>query len=443
MERKEMAVMAANKPEIHRLITKVNFSDSNRGRGQIKYLVKHYVGAAGGAEANCRYFYDTYRGASAHFFVGHNGEIWQCVEENDTAWHCGAKSYKHKECRNSNSIGVELCVKKDAKGRWYYTDETKKAAVTLFAYLMEKYGIGIDHVLRHFDVTGKTCGEPDVRSGNHIWAQFKKDISASIGGTAGSGGDASPLTRIEGEAQATALQMENYILSKNSSVPKSVRDMIPYFLSEGKAEGIRGDVAFAQSCLETGNFTFKDSAVTLNQNNFCGMGVTSNGMKGNSFDTPQLGIRAQIQHLKAYACSSGLNRACIDPRFQYVVRGCAPYVEHLGIQENPKKKGWAAGEGYGGKILRILNAIKKEDAGKPDSPGEKEKNDGFTPYTIVTTCDSLRIRAGAGENFNITGRIRETAGKKRLYTIVEERNGWGKLKSGIGWISLAYTKREG
>ena len=131
----------ASKPKINKMITKVNFSDSNRSAGQIKYLVKHFVGATGGAEANCRYFYDTYRGASAHFFVGHNGEIWQCVEENDTAWHCGAKTYKHKECRNSNSIGVELCVKKDANGQWYYTEETKKAAIQLFAYLMDKYGI--------------------------------------------------------------------------------------------------------------------------------------------------------------------------------------------------------------------------------------------------------------------------------------------------------------
>ena len=86
---------------------------------------------------------------------------------------------------------------------------------------------------------------------------------------------------------------------KNPDVAQSVIDMIPLYLSEGKAEGVRGDIAFAQSCLETGNFGFSGSAVTLDQNNFCGMGVTSNGMKGNSFDTPQLGIRAQVQHLKA------------------------------------------------------------------------------------------------------------------------------------------------
>lgn len=96
--------------------------------------------------------------------------------------------------------------------------------------------------------------------------------------------------------------------------------MIPYYISEGQAEGIRGDIAFAQSCLETGNFTFRDSAVTIGQNNFCGLGVIDNGMKGASFDTPQLGIRAQIQHLKAYANHEPLRNACIDPRFSLVSR---------------------------------------------------------------------------------------------------------------------------
>lgn len=164
-------------------------------------------------------------------------------------------------------------------------------------------------------------------------------------------------TAIMGTARATAAQMTAYLKSVNPGVSQSVLDMIPNYLSEGAAEGVRGDIAFAQSCLETGNFTFQGSAVTLEQNNFCGMGVTSRGMKGNSFATPQLGIRAQIQHLKAYADTGDLVQACIDTRFRYVERGCAPYVEWLGIQENPYGRGWASGAGYGAKILRILSAI--------------------------------------------------------------------------------------
>ena len=160
------------------------------------------------------------------------------------------------------------------------------------------------------------------------------------------------FTKIMGNAVATVEQMTEYIKAKNPDVAQSVVDMIPLYLSEGKAEGIRGDIAYAQSCLETGNFGFSGSAVTLDQNNFCGMGVTSNGMKGNSFDTPQLGIRAQIQHLKAYASTEDLKNECIDPRFKYVARGCAEYLEWLGQKENLDGRGWAAGAGYVQRLLQ-------------------------------------------------------------------------------------------
>ena len=101
--------------------------------------------------------------------------------------------------------------------------------------------------------------------------------------------------------------------------------------------------------------------------------MTANGMKGNSFDTPQLGIRAQVQHLKAYASTDALKNACIDPRFKYVTRGCAEYVEWLGQKENPDGKGWAAGAGYGEKILSILKGILGTAGGTPKpAPAETE-----------------------------------------------------------------------
>ena len=87
-------------------------------------------------------------------------------------------------------------------------------------------------------------------------------------------------TKIMGQAQASVEQMRAYIKKVNPKAPESVLAMIPLYITEGALEGVRGDVTFAQSCLETGNFTFKGSAVTLDQNNFCGMGVTSTGDKG-------------------------------------------------------------------------------------------------------------------------------------------------------------------
>lgn len=207
----------------------------------------------------------------------------------------------------------------------------------------------------------------------------------------GMGGSTAHLTPIEGRAAATDYQMEQYLLSVNPDVPQSVLDMIPLYISEGTVEGIRGDIAFAQSCLETGNFGFEGSTVTLEMNNFCGMGVTL-GRTGNSFDTPQHGIRAQIQHLKAYANDKELAGAVIDPRFDKVARGSAQYVEWLGIRENPQGKGWASDEGYGGKILKILGKILKTP-GKPYVLGERTLRKGDEGGDVME-LQQLLVMAG-------------------------------------------------
>lgn len=98
------------------------------------------------------------------------------------------------------------------------------------------------------------------------------------------------MLKIMGKAQASVTQMQAYIKRANPKVSDSVIKMIPLYITEGTQEGVRGDIAFAQSCLETGNFTFSGTAVTLSQNNFCGLGVTKTGMKGSSFKTPAEGI---------------------------------------------------------------------------------------------------------------------------------------------------------
>ena len=91
---------------------------------------------------------------------------------------------------------------------------------------------------------------------------------------------------------------------------------------------------------------------------FSGLGTTGGGVAGNSFPDVRTGIRAQVQHLKAYASSEELNQACVDNRFQYVTRESAPYVEWLGIQENPYGGGWAAGRSYGYKLRSLLAELK-------------------------------------------------------------------------------------
>ena len=170
--------------QINKLLTPYNLNrlgDTSR----IKYIVLHYVGATGGAEANCRYYASEYIGASAHYYVGFNGEIWQSVEDGDIAWHCGAKSYRHPECRNSNSIGMELCVRNKgsqaADSRdWYFEEATVTAAIELTRELMEKYGVPAERVIRHYDVTGKICPNPYVYNHTaHTWEAFKAALTAT------------------------------------------------------------------------------------------------------------------------------------------------------------------------------------------------------------------------------------------------------------------------
>ena len=232
------------------------------------------------------------------------------------------------------------------------------------------------------------------------------------------------MLKIMGQAAATVTQMQSYIKKVNPKVPTSVIKMIPLYISEGAIEGVRGDIAFAQSCLETGNFTFSGSAVTFSQNNFCGMGVTKTGMKGNSFKNPQQGIRAQIQHLQAYASTGKLKQNVVDPRYIYVTRGCAEYVEYLGIQENPNHQGWAAGKDYGKKIIAILNSIlsttsetaKKENTVKVNIKKMISKKNCYIgqnkpAYVIIHETDNwskganARAHALAMKNGNLAGTV--------------------------------------
>lgn len=438
------------------------------------------------------------RQASSNYGIGLDGAVGMYVEECNRSWCSSSNANDQRavtiECASDTTAPyafrpvvydrlIELCVdicRRNGKRKLIWIgDKTKALAYT------PKSGEMLLTVHRWF--AAKSCpGDWMYARMGDLAAKVTAQLSGS--GSTGGTGTADDGTAIMGTAQATAAQMQAYIRAVNAAVPQSVIDMIPLYISEGKAEGVRGDVAFAQSCLETGNFTFSGSAVKLSQNNFCGMGVTSNGVKGNSFDTPQLGIRAQIQHLKAYASTEALRQACVDPRFKYVQRGSAKYVEWLGQQENPQGLGWAAGAGYGSKILRILADVIATQAGgsgttKPsdnlyrvrkswadassqigaysimaNAEAMADSHPGYTvydstgkavypvaaafaPYTVQVTISDLRIRKGPGTNYAANGYT-----GKGVFTIVDESDGvgaskWGKLKSGAGWISLDYAKK--
>lgn len=154
------------------IFKQANEANFARGRTQpIEFLVIHYTANNGDTvQNNLDYFAGNAVGASAHYFVDENG-YGQSVKDADTAWHCGASSYRHKTCRNANSIGMELCSRKDSKGNYYFMDQTVYNAAALARQLMQTYGIDRAHVLRHYDVTGKRCPAPMVDN-PILWENF-------------------------------------------------------------------------------------------------------------------------------------------------------------------------------------------------------------------------------------------------------------------------------
>ena len=411
---------------------------------EVKGLMIHSVGCP---QPKAQVFINNWNkpgvNACTHAIVEPSGTVYQLLPWNHRGWHGGGLA-------NNTHIGVEMTepdtIRYTGGANWVETGDgnktkahvlaTYKHAVELFAYLCKKFslnpladGVIISHAEGHR--RGIASNHGDVE---HLWRyfglsmeQFRRDIY-----TAMQTEEKETFTEIMGSAKATVEQMTSYIKSKNLNVPQSVIDMIHLYLSEGEAEGVRGDIAFAQSCLETGNFTFDGSAVTIEQNNFCGMGVTSKGKKGASFETPQMGIRAQIQHLKAYATEEALKNKCVDTRYRYVVKGSAKYVEWLGQKENPQGKGWATGKGYGEKILTILENVMKTATEKRE----------FEPYKVRVSVPNLNIRKGPGTDYAKTGKFTGVG----IFTIIEEKEGkgaakWGRLKSRVGWISLDYANK--
>ena len=185
------------------------------------------------------------------------------------------------------------------------------------------------------------------------------------------------LMQIMGTSQTTVAQMVRYynanasgydtfkakyngkyngVLAKGGA--STINQFAQIFYEEATAEGVRAEVAFTQCMKETG-FLKYGGDVLPNQYNFAGIGATG-AVHGASFSNVRMGVRAQIQHLKAYGSISPLTNPCVDPRFNLVKRGSAQYVEWLGIKENPNGYGWATSKNYGHDIVSMVNVLLKK-----------------------------------------------------------------------------------
>jgi hypothetical protein len=154
------------------------------------------------------------------------------------------------------------------------------------------------------------------------------------------------INRIMGHGNSSEVQMIVFLNANNENALAQFPDLPKLYRQEASIEGVNYDIAFCQMCVET-NFLRFGGDVKPSQNNFGNLGTVEGDVLGATFPSPQIGVRAHIQHLKAYASREPLVQELIDPRFGFVVRGIAPLVSGLSGR-------WSADLQYGDKIKATL-----------------------------------------------------------------------------------------
>jgi hypothetical protein len=155
---------------------------------------------------------------------------------------------------------------------------------------------------------------------------------------------------IMGSGIIPAEDLAAFLIYVNSDIDEDfVRELALIYTEEAAKEGINHDVAFAQMILETGFLRF-GNLVRPEMNNFAGLGAIGPGQEGLSFPDPRTGVRAQIQHLKAYASDAPLNGVLVNPRYFLVRLGSSPEIRGLAGT-------WAADPLYADKINSILERL--------------------------------------------------------------------------------------
>lgn len=505
------------KLNIVKKLTKLNFTDKD-DESRVKYIVIHYFGSLGTAEAVANYFQSKYRGASAHYSLDESSNVYQSVEVGDIAWHCGAKSYKHPSCRNSNSIGIEVRPHKlstktmNASDKdWYFKDEVIDNLVEFTQYLMDKYNVPVENVIRHYDVTGKLCPRPMVgddineyhkKSGNQMWSEFKSrlvsrkennnivDTSEKNNSTFKSGDKVklkSGAKQYNGNNIRSDFMNKEYVIKeiKNDRVVLTINNVVVYAVNVKDIESIekviisvtseKNEVAEYIWDRLSNEFVNPYGVAGLMGNLQAESGLRSNNLQNTyerkfdmtdneytdavnknlvdfvndkaGYGLAQWTYYSRKQSLLNYARDKGVSIDNLDMQIDFLIKELKGYKTVYKVLCTAKSVKEASDivltqferpadqsdkvkdkrESYG---LDFYNKYKNRKPAKIETPT-------FESYKVKITADVLNYRKGPGTSYQVNGQIRD----KGIYTIVGEVSGWGKLKSGAGWICLQYTKR--
>lgn len=234
----------------------------------------------------------------------------------------GNKYYLNPEANSSGAEGVMLTGYQKIDGEWYYFNKGYSPAGAL-------YYTGVTPIMGDTFLGDK---ETAVKKMATLYKNMKKEYPS--------------------EALGREMNQDKEGF-KEEDFADTIEDFCGILYEEAVDEGIRPEVVFAQSMNETGWLQFGGD-VKIEQFNFAGLGATGGGVAGAQFESVRQGLRAQVQHLKAYATDEKPKKEIVDPRYNLVTKGTAPYVEWLGINENPKKVGWASALRYGMTLVKSV-----------------------------------------------------------------------------------------
>ena len=258
-------------------------------------------------------------------------------------------------------------------GSWYYMDGSGKMVTGWIALGGTHYYLNTSGAMHkgwlkdggtwyYLNPTANNFGAEGAMARGYrqidgVWYYFNKGVSPEGAMTYEGVTPIMGATALGNKTTAVNKMVKMYMNSKRTypsgALSKGGASNITQFCEilyeEAIVENVKPEVVFGQAMKETGYLQFGGD-VKVEQFNFAGLGATG-GVPGESFKDVRTGIRAQVQHLKAYASKDSPKNEIVDTRFAYVTRNCAPYVEWLGIKENPDGKGWATARKYGMSLM--------------------------------------------------------------------------------------------
>ena len=424
----------------------------------VKGLMLHSVGCS---QPNAMVFINNWNSASydracVHGFIdGNDGTVYQTLPWNHRGWHAGGDA-------NNTHIGVEMCepacIKYTSGASFTCSDtatakavakRTYEAAVELFAMLCKEYGLNpltaiISHKEGHAKGIASNHGDPE-----HLWKglgmsytmdTFRQAVKAAMSGTS--------------ETTPAGLQATTF---KDMSEADIIKKVGPLFTDDQKSSGILASVSLAQFILESG---YGKSELAQNANNCFGMkkSLSGNTWSGSTWD----GSSVYTKKTQEYENGQYVTITADFRKYPSVEKSIADHSAYLLGAKNGNKLrydglkgrtdykkavqlikdgGYATSPTYVESISNIIERWKLTEYDVASAPAEDKPAE--VPFLVRVSISNLNIRKGAGTNYATIGKYTG----KGVFTIMEVKAGkgsaagWGRLKSGAGWIALDYATR--